>query len=134
MKHTFVVTLEIPNKASIEETKQYISEALSCWRGSLRSPGGYDEFDERDPFFSLDLNKIKVVPIPEPRKKSQLFLNDRIKRINAQMECFDYDSAHNDEVDLYIDFIRKITEKALPNNRFLTQRIIKNVIDLKIPR
>lgn len=60
MKKKFTVTLDIPEGASVTDTKQYIYDAVTGWAGSLRPPGGYGEADEGDPLFGLNRGKVKV--------------------------------------------------------------------------
>jgi hypothetical protein len=57
----FLVSLERPDGASIEDLREYIAEAIAVYRGSLRPPGGYDDDDPGDPLFMLDRDKIKVI-------------------------------------------------------------------------
>jgi hypothetical protein len=47
----FIVSIEQPEGASITEVKNYISEAVSTWSGSLRPPGAYGQHDPGDPLW-----------------------------------------------------------------------------------
>lgn len=59
-KLSFVVTIEQPDGALVEDCRAYIFDAVSTWAGSLRPPGAYEENDPGDPLFSLDRDTIKV--------------------------------------------------------------------------
>lgn len=59
-KLSFVVTMEQPDGALVEDCRSYIFDAVSTWAGSLRPPGAYNEHDPGDPLFSIDRASIKV--------------------------------------------------------------------------
>lgn len=64
----FLVSFVRPPKAKDVDMREYILDAVATWRGSLRPPGTYGEFDEGDPMFDLDGDTVKV---KKPRKEDQ---------------------------------------------------------------
>ncbi len=52
MKKKFVVSVEIPDGATVADMKSYINDAVRCWAGSLNP--------HNDPLFDLDRNKVMV--------------------------------------------------------------------------
>lgn len=58
---SLTVTFELPEGATKTEAKEYVLDAVSTWRGSLRPPGSYDEADDGDPMWGLDSDTVKVV-------------------------------------------------------------------------
>lgn len=57
---TFTVTMKQPRGATLTDIRQYIDEAVTKWRGSLRPPGAYDNEDPGDPMFGLDTDTVRV--------------------------------------------------------------------------
>lgn len=59
MKRKFIVTLEIPRGVTVSEMKNYIEDAVACWKG-----GG----DPEGALFDLDGDSVKVVAVPVKKK------------------------------------------------------------------
>lgn len=57
---SFVVTLDIPDGATITDTKQYILDAVRDYKGCYRPPGSFSEDDPGDALFSLNDKTVKV--------------------------------------------------------------------------
>lgn len=68
MRKSFRVTLDIPEGASVLEAREYVRDAVQIHAGSLRPPGGYDDSDEGDPMFQLNIKSIRVRPIADKAK------------------------------------------------------------------
>lgn len=47
----YTVKLNRPDGVSRRDMAAYIKEAIGCWGGSFRAPGGYDPADPGDPLF-----------------------------------------------------------------------------------
>lgn len=56
----FVVAFDVPKGATPSECAEYVMSAVSCYRGSLRPPGGYSESDPGDPMQGLNSKSIIV--------------------------------------------------------------------------
>ena len=64
MKKQFIVTVDIPERSSISEVREYISDALNSWWGQFRPPNvtGYAGEDALgDPLWRLP--RVTVRPI-----------------------------------------------------------------------
>ncbi len=55
MRTKFVVSVEIPEGASVAEMQAYIDDAVAGWAGSLNP--------HDDPLFDLDRSKVKVTKL-----------------------------------------------------------------------
>ena len=64
----FKVVLRLPEGATRDDAADYINAAVCVWAGSLRPPGGYDEHDAGDPFFSLDRDSVEVSELRRSRR------------------------------------------------------------------
>ena len=60
----FEVSLTVPAGATVKQAKEYVSEAIRSWSGSLQPPGadlGEGTIAEGDPMFNLDPDSVFVV-------------------------------------------------------------------------
>jgi hypothetical protein len=70
MRRQFLVTLDVPDHATIGECSAYVLDAVASWRGQCRPPGSYDDNDPGDPMFGLDPDSVHVVRVnPNKRKE-----------------------------------------------------------------
>jgi hypothetical protein len=60
MRRVFKVSIDIPANTDIEDCIDYISDAVSSWRGSLRPPCSLDNNDLGDPMWHLEPSTVKV--------------------------------------------------------------------------
>lgn len=68
-KVSYKVTLTLPTGARPADGRAYVEDAVACWHGSLRPPGGYEPNDPGDPMFTLDGATVKVHRLyPQKRK------------------------------------------------------------------
>jgi hypothetical protein len=73
MKIAFKVEFERPPRATIQEMKEYIEDAVSSWRGSLY-PGYLGDFignDDPDPMWELNGDTVKVRRIHDKSKEAK---------------------------------------------------------------
>lgn len=62
-KVAFQVSFLLPEGATVRDARNYVHDAISEWKGSLRPPRSYNPNDEGDPFFSLDRDSIRVTRV-----------------------------------------------------------------------
>ena len=65
----FKVRVIIPDGVSVVGMKEYIDDAVTHWRGSLRPPRAYGPDDDGDPLFELDTDAINVTLLPQPKRR-----------------------------------------------------------------
>lgn len=61
MRRNFLVKLDVPKGASIDDCIEYIHDAVYTYRGSLRPPGSYDDNDPGDLMWDLNSKTIEVM-------------------------------------------------------------------------
>ena len=62
MRRSFVVVMDVPANATVDICIEYIQDALSTFRGSLRYPYAIDINDPGDPMWHLNTKTIRVTP------------------------------------------------------------------------
>ena len=72
----FAVAFTIPPGAKVVDCVQYVEEALSCYRGSLRPPGSYNVNDPGDAMFGLDRDTIVVKRFLKKGRRYRETVND----------------------------------------------------------
>lgn len=60
MRVHFKVSFDLPLNATVQECEDYVRDAVTIWRGSLRPAGSIDETDPGDPLWDLDTRSIVV--------------------------------------------------------------------------
>lgn len=69
MRRAFVVSLEMPEGATVTEVREYIRDSVASCKGGLRPPGGLGPDDPGDPLFELDGESVKVALRIQGRRK-----------------------------------------------------------------
>jgi hypothetical protein len=59
MRHSFMVSLNVPEGCTIADVKSYLLDCASAWKGSL---------DPQDPLFGLDGDSVSVRSIPRKHR------------------------------------------------------------------
>lgn len=73
MRRNFIVKLDVPQEATVDDCLDYIKDAVQTYRGSLRPPGAYDDNDAGDSMWDLNTDTIEVV------KASQSIHNTKVE-------------------------------------------------------
>jgi hypothetical protein len=60
LKASFIVTFHRPPKATVDDMRTYISDAVQGWRGQLQPPEGDEDRPDGDPMWALDPDTVVV--------------------------------------------------------------------------
>jgi hypothetical protein len=63
-RQSFIVTLTLPDGATVADARRYVAEAVASWHGSLEPPHDLESDDgcAGDPMFMLDSRTVTVRP------------------------------------------------------------------------